>query len=63
MIAVYRDRREARVITSVLVDEEMWSEKAMARARGMGVGKKQEVCCRQKETLFLKDARVDWHIG
>lgn len=60
MIAVYRGRREARVITSPLVNEGMWSGKALSRqsygkGKRVGVGKRQEVCYRQKETLFLKD--------
>lgn len=68
MIAVYRVRREARVITSSLVNEGIWSGKALSRQsygkgkRGGSGGEAGSVLQAEGNSVSER-SRVDWHIG
>lgn len=56
------------MITSAPAGKGIWSGKVLpgqpyGNGKRGGSGKRQEVCYRQMETLFLKYPRVDWNIG
>lgn len=68
MIAIYRVRREVRVITSALVDEGMWSGKALPRqsfgkSKRGGSGEEPGSVLHAEGSSVSERSRVDWHIG